>query len=94
MDHLADLEADFLVFYRIEDIYQLDGPRFMRLAWRVSAYGGVMKLRLEAQAPPPAEARPRGQATTSRAADVVPLDQFITQFPGLLEQASPNGASE
>lgn len=47
VDHLADLEADFLRFYRIEDFFELDGPRFFRLASRVFAFGGVMAARLE-----------------------------------------------
>ena len=42
LDHLPDLEADFLVFYRIEDFEALTGPRFLSLAMRVFAYQGVM----------------------------------------------------
>jgi len=42
LNHLADLEADFLVFYRIDNIESLTGPRFLSLALRVFAYQGVM----------------------------------------------------
>lgn len=44
LDHLDDLDADFRVFYRIDDIEQLDSIRFFRLAYRVTAYEGVMAL--------------------------------------------------
>jgi hypothetical protein len=49
LDHLADLEADFLVFYRVEDIEELSGPRFLSLALRVFAYQGVMAARVMEQ---------------------------------------------
>lgn len=49
LDHLADLEADFLVFYRIDDIEDITGPRFLSLAMRVFAYQGVMAARAMAQ---------------------------------------------
>lgn len=45
LDHLDDLDADFRVFYRIDDIESLSGPRFMALALRVFAYQGVMAAR-------------------------------------------------
>jgi hypothetical protein len=49
LDYIADLEADFLVFYRIEDIESLTGPRFLSLAMRVFAYQGVMAARAAAE---------------------------------------------
>jgi hypothetical protein len=58
LDHMADLEADFLVFYRIEDIEALTGPRFLSLALRVFAYQGVMAARVMEQ-------QEAGRATTS-----------------------------
>ena len=42
---MDDLDADFRVFYRIDDIESLSGPRFMALALRVFAYQGVMAAR-------------------------------------------------
>jgi hypothetical protein len=49
--HLADLEADFRAFYRLtpEDILGLTGPHFLALAYRVSAYQGVMQARFMAE---------------------------------------------
>lgn len=50
LSHLDDLDADFRVFYRIDDmLIQLDGPRFFKLAQRVGAYQGVMAARAMAQ---------------------------------------------
>lgn len=49
LDHLPDLEADFLVFYRVECIESLTGPRFLSLALRVFAYQGVMAALAVAQ---------------------------------------------
>lgn len=60
-DYLADLESDFSRYHGIDDMYAMDGPRFMRFAWRISVYGGVMALRINTQEPekdvytPPAE---------------------------------------
>lgn len=51
LSHRADLDADFRVFYRtsLEDAEHLmSGPEFFALAYRVSAYQGVMAARLEA----------------------------------------------
>lgn len=45
MDHLDDLDADFRVFYRIDDMGSVPGPRFLALAMRVFAYQGVMAAR-------------------------------------------------
>jgi hypothetical protein len=53
LEHLADLEADFRAFYRMdpEDILSMSGPRFFALAHRVGAYDGVMAARLAEAAP-------------------------------------------
>lgn len=45
LDYLDDLESDFSVFHRVDDIYSLDGPRFFRLALRLPAYEGVLRMR-------------------------------------------------
>lgn len=45
IDHLADLESDFSAVHRVDDIFAMDGPRFMRMAWRLPAYQGVMRMR-------------------------------------------------
>lgn len=49
LDYLDDLDADFRVFYRVDDIERLPGPRFMALALRVAAYQGVMAARMAEQ---------------------------------------------
>lgn len=49
LDYMADLESDFSVFHRVEDIHSLDGPRFFRLALRLFAYDGVLTKRLQAE---------------------------------------------
>lgn len=62
LDHLDDLASDFSVFHRIDDITTLDGPTFCRMAYRLTAYTGVMAARVAAaqqeaeprSAPPPA----------------------------------------
>jgi hypothetical protein len=46
LDYLDDLDADFRVFYRVDDIEALSGPRLLALAVRVSAYQGVIAARL------------------------------------------------
>lgn len=94
IDHLADLESDFAVLHRVDDIYQLDGPQFMRKAWRMSAYQGVMRMRLEAQAqaeesaassPAPSVPAARRPSGGDR---VVPLSAFAAQFPGAVERVT------
>lgn len=49
LDYLDDLDADFRVFYRVDDIEALSGPRFLALALRVFAYQGVMASRAAEQ---------------------------------------------
>jgi hypothetical protein len=44
--HLDDLQSDFSAIHRIDDMYALDGPTFMRLAFRLPVYQGVMRQRL------------------------------------------------
>lgn len=46
LDHLEDLESDFSVLHRVEDMYSLDGPQFFRKAMRMAAYQGVMAARV------------------------------------------------
>lgn len=46
-EYLDDLEADFLRFYGIYDIYDMEGPRFFKSAVRLLAYGGVMTARAQ-----------------------------------------------
>jgi len=65
LDHLDDLDADFRTFYRIDGVGDeqwpstLSAPRFFSLAYRVSAFGGVMAARAQADAEPVAASRSR-----------------------------------
>lgn len=76
----------------MDDIHQLDGPRFFRLAWRISAYEGVLHMRLQeqqARAEAPTEASPRPvnprRAPVPKGAEVVPFAAFALKFPGMVE---------
>jgi hypothetical protein len=46
LDHLDDLESDFSVFHRIDNIYGLPAREFVAKAERMSAYAGVMQARV------------------------------------------------
>lgn len=46
-DYLADLEADFRVWYGVTDMLDMPGPEFFRLAMRTVAYSGVMAARAQ-----------------------------------------------
>lgn len=55
LDCLDDIASDMSVFHRVTDITLLDGPTLFRLAWRLPAYEGAMRLRvMEAHAAEPA----------------------------------------
>lgn len=45
VDYIDDIASDFSVFHGIRDITTLDGPAFFRLAFRLTAYQGVMAAR-------------------------------------------------
>lgn len=66
LDHLADLEADFLAWYRIDNLEQMESAKFFRLAERVAAYDGVMRARVLQEAEQQKKRpRPRGATTPS-----------------------------
>ena len=37
----ADVASDLSVFHRIDDVAEIDGPRYFSLAQRLTAYSGV-----------------------------------------------------
>lgn len=82
--HLDDLESDFSRFHRVDDVWRMDGPRFMRMAWRIEAYGGVMALRRREQFPELA-AMTTATAVSVPAREVVDLAQFMARVPGSVE---------
>jgi hypothetical protein len=42
LDHLDDLESDFAVIYRVDDIMSMHSAEFFRKAQRLGSYQGVM----------------------------------------------------
>jgi hypothetical protein len=45
LDHLDDIASDLSAFHRIDNYEQMGSVRFLRLAYRLPAYGGVMAVR-------------------------------------------------
>jgi hypothetical protein len=49
LDYTDEIEADFIVFYRVVDIRReawLDGPRFLRLANQLPLYEGAVRQKM------------------------------------------------
>jgi len=102
VDHLEDLESDFSVFHRIDNIRTLDGPRFFRLALRIFAYDGVMAVRLAAQTEGTDTPAPdRGGTVDTALAGPIPeggrarrgdmdVDELAAIAPGLFERTEVN----
>jgi hypothetical protein len=66
----VDVEADFRVFYHLTpaDVVRLSGPHFLALAWRLSAYQGVVAARASAEeenGTAPAHREPGGRVESS-----------------------------
>jgi hypothetical protein len=97
LDHLDDLDADFLAVYGI-DLEQADAisaRRYFALAHRLTAYTGVMAARAETEREQSEPNRTSSTPTrTSTPAEPtrhgssetteVSLTQFRAQFPGLV----------
>lgn len=49
LEYLPDLESDFSVFHRIDDIYSMPSARFFTFATRLPAYQGVLAARVMAE---------------------------------------------
>lgn len=81
LKHFGDVESDMSAIHRVDEVMEMDGPRFFRFARRLPAYQGVMRMYAEKQA---AERRDR---TGGR--DVVPVAAGeLSQIPGLAEAAA------
>lgn len=48
-EHEADIESDLSAFHRVDDPMTLDGPRYFRLAFRLTAYAGVLAAKAYAE---------------------------------------------
>lgn len=94
LNHLDDLDADFLAIYGIDlEQVEISAPRYFALAHRLTAYTGVMAARAEEER----EDRPAASSTPTRTSTAaaparhgagetteVSLTQFRAKFPGLV----------
>lgn len=91
VDYLDDLESDFSVFHRVDDLHALDGPRFFRLALRIFAYDGVLAARLADEMDPqgpsgaPVAASALGR-NGARADERVDVEDLARVAPGLIDR--------
>ena len=44
---MDDLESDFSVFHRVDDMESLPGPRFFKMAYRIATYGGAVAAKMQ-----------------------------------------------
>jgi len=97
LDHEDDIDADFLAIYRI-DLEQVDVParRYFALAYRLTAYQGVMAARAEEERERQQPARTTPTRTSTAAAPQgrgtsevteVSLTQFRAMYPGWVSVA-------
>lgn len=74
-------------------MYALPAPRFFRMAWRMSVYKGVLRMRLQAQmqeAPAASPRRPAPQSTPTRRPrpdGTVEIAELMAFAPGLIERS-------
>jgi hypothetical protein len=66
LDHIEDLQADFRVFFGIKNIENMEGPSFIALAPRVSAYQGVMRVHVENEQYEEEQKKERGGGVVTR----------------------------
>jgi hypothetical protein len=100
LDHLDDLDADFLAIYGI-DLEQADvsGRRYFALAQRLTAYQGVMAARVDQER----DEQDGTSSTTTRTSSTQPAQQggggtkevsltaFRVMFPGIVSGGSTGG---
>jgi hypothetical protein len=91
LDHLDDLDADFLAIYGIDlDYSEISARRYFALAHRLTAYTGVMAVRAEAEREdqPTSTTPTRTRSTSAPAQDdgvkEVSLTAFRAQFPWMV----------
>jgi hypothetical protein len=64
LDYLDDLESDFSVLHRVDDMYGMPADRFFRFAVRLPAYDGVMTARISQGQPQQQRQEGGGQVAT------------------------------
>jgi hypothetical protein len=97
LNHQEDLDADFLAIYGIDLLEQeISARRYFALAYRLTAYQGVMAARAEEERE---QRDPTPSTTPTRTSTAPPtrqgngettevsLTQFRAQFPGLVSVA-------
>lgn len=91
LDHLDDLDADFLAIYHIDlERDEISARRYFALAHRLTAYSGVMAARIEAERPAVRSTPTRTSSTpaSTRGDETeLSLTQFRAKFPGLVSVA-------
>lgn len=94
LDHLDDLDADFLAIYGIDlEDQEIGAPRYFALAHRLPAYQGVMAARIEEereqQQPASTPTRTSSTPATAQRGDVTELSltQFRAKFPWMVSVA-------
>lgn len=87
--HLADLHSDFLRFFPQfgkDPVSEMTGPEFFVLADRVSAYGGVMTIRVQnARGGSPTSGVNHSSSSSSNEAKVLDFAAFQLVNPGTIE---------
>jgi hypothetical protein len=98
LDHEADIDADFLAIYGLDlEHVEITGPRYFALAYRLTAYQGVMAARADEareSSPPVNRTTPTRTSSTAEPtrhgggeAAEVSLTQFRASFPGWVSVA-------
>ncbi|MBD9700642.1 hypothetical protein IHE56_00755 [Streptomyces sp. ID01-12c] len=88
LDHLDDLDADFLAIYGIDlERNEISARRYFALAYRLTAYTGVMAARAENErdnnTPTRTSSTPAPERDDSSTTELS-LTQFRAKFPGLV----------
>ena len=86
LGHLADLASDFSAIHGVRDMLALPGPVFFALAYRLSAYQGVMAARAAEQEdgdPPEPQAQPQRRAQASEQVTPRAVLQHDAAFAGI-----------
>jgi hypothetical protein len=71
LDYLDDIASDLSAFHRIDDATALDGPTFLKLAWRLPAYTGVMQSRALAEQNKERRPAPKAASGPARGGDQI-----------------------